>query len=260
MSFTGQWINSYNSVMTLTQAADGAISGSYTSTTGSSGEYYILGYANPTDGTPALGQSVALAIYWKSYGGGSGDPSWHWVSGLSGQMTLVPCAQPTLVLMHAMVASCDFPGLAVAGTYIDKLVYLPYTGADSAAAQPAVAPVGSGDPVSGAWVCANPSVTLSLQVVPGVPGQLSGSMTISGHLASKVQGFTDIDAVTDKLNLQAVALTAFDSTSGQCVSLAGSVNRTTGQLTLTDLTSSGTAPDSTYLQTTTATWVFLKVN
>ena len=126
MSFTGKWINSYNSVMTLTQALDGTISGSYSSITGSSGSYYVLGYANPADATPALGQAAALSIYWKSYAGGIGDPSWHWVSGLSGQMTLASDASPSLVLLHAMVATCDFPGLATAGTYPDKLVYVPY--------------------------------------------------------------------------------------------------------------------------------------
>lgn len=265
MSFTGKWINGYNSVMTLTQALDGTISGSYSSTTGSSGEYYVLGYANPADPTPTVGQPAALSIYWKPYNVVPADPSWHWVSGLSGQMILASDASPSLVLLHAMVATCDFPKVpATAGTYVDKLVYTPYTPGTAVAtlapkiARPAAA---AADPVSGTWVCSNPQVTLSLQtVVAGRYGQLSGVIDIPGHLESMIQGFADIDAVSGGLNLEGVSVAAFDSTTGQCISLAGSLNLTTGVLTLTDLTSSATTtnPNNTYLQTTTATWIFTR--
>jgi hypothetical protein len=119
-------------------------------------------------------------------------------------------------------------------------------------------PAASADPVSGTWVCSNPPVTLTLQAVPGVYGQLGGVIDIPGHLESKIQGFADIDAVGAGLNLEGVSVTAFDSTTGQCISLAGSLNLTTGVLTLTDLTSSATANNMTYVQTTTATWIFTR--
>jgi saccharopepsin len=264
MSFSGQWKNSYNSVMTLIQAVDGTISGIYSSTTGSTGEYYVLGYANPADATPALGQAAALSIYWLPYNGGTADQSWHWVSGLSGQMTLAPDGSASLVLLHAMVATCDFPTLpAAAGTYLDKLVYTPYTPVTTVATQaPQIVqpPAAAADPVSGTWVCSNPQVTLSLQAVMARPGQLSGVIDIPGHLESKIQGFADVNALSGGLNLEGVTVTAFDSTTGQCISLAGSLNLTTGVLTLTDLTSSATTttPNNAYLQTTTATWIFTR--
>jgi saccharopepsin len=125
MSFTGQWENNYGSVMKLVQAVDGTISGSYSSTTGSSGTYYVLGYANPADPTAALGQAAALSIYWRPYAGaGQPDASWHWVSGLDGQMSIAKDGTVSLILLHALVATCDLTDVATTGTYLDKLVRL----------------------------------------------------------------------------------------------------------------------------------------
>src|SRR5690606_9675101 len=106
------------------------------------------------DPTPDLGQCVALAIYWRSFTGGKGDPSWHWVSGLSGQLD-VSGPQPTLYLVHDMVATCDFPGLATAGTYVDKLIYTPKQDAAPGTAPELTIDQSevSADPISGLWAC-----------------------------------------------------------------------------------------------------------
>jgi hypothetical protein len=260
MSLTGQWINGYNSVMNLTQAADGAITGDYSSTTGSAGKYYVLGHANPTQATPSLGQSVALSIYWRPYTGGTGDASWHWVSGLSGQMSVVGGAPArSIALMHALIATCDLPGLAHhPGTYLDKLVYVPHSQGAPVCAQTAQPEARTEDAVSGTWICNDPPLALFLEIQKERPGQLGGVLERPDRLESPVQGFTDPFAGSGGLDLQAVSLSTFDGATGKCLCLVGTLNLRTGVLALQELASGSTAPDSTYLQTTTATRTFVR--
>lgn len=56
MSLMGKWVNSYNSLMVLTEASDGTITGEYLSPVNLARKYYVLGYARGSDPTPELGQ------------------------------------------------------------------------------------------------------------------------------------------------------------------------------------------------------------
>jgi len=251
MSLTGTWQNSYGSVMSLTQFADGLVSGQYSSTTGSTGRYWVVGCADTSEPSATKGQAVSLTIFWRSIEPGTPDPSWHWVSGLGGQV-VIDNGVSTLILLHALVATDDFPGLAPPGTWLDKLVYLPKTDIDAASvdALPAARPSAAGDPLDGHWVCEqDASLSLQLAVVDAAIGLVDGSLQRATG-ASRIWGFTDSFAASDSLPLQGVSLAvAVDPAAGQARCLAGRLDRARDRLEFTVFDSRGTAADASYVQT-----------
>ncbi len=261
MPTTTRWKNEYGSVMVLNQNAQGEIWGTYSSTTGSSGQYRVLGHGEPL-GLPAqCGNSLALAIYWRSYTVGVGDPSWHWVSGLGGQSQVIPdggasLATPTLTLMHSMVVTDAFPGLARVGTYCDKLVYL----LDSAPAESSPYPAWSLPGTSsllGLWSCReDPALALDLQAQDDATGAVRGFLLLDGA-RHPLWGFTDVDAAATALPLQAVALTTLmAATPARSLSLAGRLERARRTLLLTELNNQGTAAGNGYLASRTRQLTF----
>lgn len=259
MSLTGTWTNSYGSVMTLEQFPSGLIGGKYKSSTGSTGEYNVIGFAPPAPPTPALGQSVALSIYWRSIEGGKGDPSWHWVSGLSGQLNIAG-SEPTIYLMHAMVATDDFPDLATVGTYLDKLLYTPKQG--EALAVPALpgerASQAAADPISGVWKCREiPGATLSVNIIDPELGYVSGQLILPSGSYGAI-GFTDTYATQDGVPRQALSVSVLMNDQAVSQSMAGSLDFASGVLTLTVFASQGTAGDALYVQTKLSELTFVK--
>jgi saccharopepsin len=264
MTVSGTWVNSYGSTMNLAQDGNGAISGVYKSSTGSTGVYNVLGYAMKSPATPTLGEAFAISIFWRSTAGGPGDQSWHWVSGLSGQVVASGTTAQTLNLIHCMVATDAFPGLAQIGSYLDKLVYqsTPVGGGTiaSALAHPALRQAAAvvANPINGTWVCTtNSQITLTLSLTNATPGQVAGTLTY-GNGAYVLNGFTDSFAQSAGLPLQSLAVTARVDGEGSVVSLSGSWDQSTQLLSLTELLSVGTPNSSTYVQTTVDKLVFTK--
>lgn len=275
MSLTGKWINSYGSLMTLFQSQQGSVIGEYVSTTGSSGKYCVRGWAGSMGPSAQAGQPAALSIYWRSITGGQGDPSWHWVSGLAGQ--LLPSqgsSKPTLSLMHAMVVTEEFPAVANIGTYIDKLTYTLRANPPSSAELQRLSSLRRDDPfmsaqdltnlkvnpVVGRWVCDRNGAELTLQFDPHLPypGAINGGLALRSSAGNPVSGFTDIYAQQRDLSLRAVAATSLDLKSGNCVSLAGSLDTVSNLMTLSVYTANATAPDASYMQATVDVWTFRK--
>lgn len=250
MDISGSWQNEYGSIMVLEQSS-ARVSGTYRSSTGSTGEYLVLGSTDPNP-NPSRGQSLALSIFWRSTSGGDSDPSWHWVSGMSGQLTQIN-SKPTLNLIHALVATTDDPQVANIGTYIDKLLYTQTT-LPSSRREVTMPKLGAkvGDPIEGTWTCnQDRSTSLILQVDDIESGVVSGQLLIA-QIPYQLMGFTDTYFASDMV-LQGLAVTAMVTGDTQqpakCIALAGSLNRAEDILSLLDLTSQGTAPDSTYIQT-----------
>lgn len=248
-SVAGTWKNEYGSVMTLAVTSN-RISGTYQSSTGSTGKYEVTGFQLSEPATPVLNQPVTLAIEWHSIGDDPADPSWNWCSGLSGQMSVTP-AGDKLQLSHVLVASSDFPRLAGQGTYVDKLTY---RRVDTASLDDPGAPPLETLPIenalNGTWVADN-GTTLELSVhafsqrqLGHVRGQLS---TTVGHV--EVSGFTDINALASKLALQSVSLTAAQTQESSVSSLCGSLELQGDVLNLFSVTSSATTPQRSYLAT-----------
>ncbi|MET0090942.1 MAG: avidin/streptavidin family protein [Candidatus Thiodiazotropha sp.] len=86
LSVSGIWENEFGSTLHIGPLApDGTFQGSYTSHTGATGRYPVVGVADPQP----LGNNLAVAfsVTWRSLEGQE-DPSWHWVSGFTGLMSL----------------------------------------------------------------------------------------------------------------------------------------------------------------------------
>lgn len=261
MSVTGIWVNSYGSIMDLYQFDDGVVSGRYKSDTGASGVYPVIGYAAP-EPPSGTGQGLALSIYWRSLAGGAPNPTWHYVSGFSGQLIALD-GTPSLVLLHAMVDSDDSPGPGGLGTYLDKLTYTPSSG--QALLNGAPDPTGEvglmGDPIVGTWTTTQgPGLTVQIDGVGGGSGYVQGSLTPAGGQQMMCRGFTDVTAQGDGLTLQSVSLSAYDTSDGTLWSLAGTLDLQTGVMTLLQMQSHGTTSDNMYAQTTATQYVLTRTD
>lgn len=111
-AFSGTWVNSYGSKMTLTAGSNETISGVYSSTTGSSGTYSITGFCGK-QASADQGIPLGMGIYWHSTDKkDQPDPSWHWTSDFSGQYFPAGPKNPeTIEVLNMLNATSKFPGL-----------------------------------------------------------------------------------------------------------------------------------------------------
>ena len=240
MSVAGIWTNEYGSRMELWAQDDGVILGRYASTTGSTGEYAVRGHAGPVAATPAAGQPLALAICWHSIVPGPADPSWEWCSGLSGQITLRD-GVPEMVLTHALVASSAFPGLVEAGTLIDRLTYRRMGEAGPLRLPPPAASGQADSPLTGRWTDGE-GMQVRLRSHPAAGYDLVDGLLARSGPEGAVTGFAG------RGDVLSLALTA-RLPDGSVVAYAGTLPAGSDMLSLIELVSTATPPDSTYLQT-----------
>jgi hypothetical protein len=257
MSFKGMWLNEYGSAMNLSHDDDGRVFGSYRSTTGSTGTFYVLGYADPREYGAARGRSVSLSIFWRSIGDDPADPSWHWVSGLGGQLLEERGDETTILLLHDMVATAAFPGQADVGRHLDKLVFTQKSDARVAAiasARDIIASAPSaGLPcaLSGTWVDeSDPSTRLLPKLLDSRFGFAEASLEVGGKACAAI-GFIDPFAEAEGCRLQAISLSGLiDREKGETITLSGSLDRSERVATLTVFRNSGTTHELRYTQTT----------
>jgi hypothetical protein len=247
----GTWKNEYGSTMVLSSnQTNGFVYGTYSSSTGSTGQYYVFGFYNPNPAS-GMGNAAGLTIYWRSFAGGPSDPSWHWVSGLGGQVVADGTGN-TMILNHAMVATTAFPGLCTAGTYVDKLNYKRVS-TQTAGPIPTLQPANVSDPIEQVWICDQiPSVQLKVQIAIPASGQVVGTFTTPSG-TYQCAGFTDVYVAGQPL--QGFAISALVN-NGAVQTLAGSLNLATNKLSMTNFFSQGTASSSTYVQTATGKLTF----
>lgn len=263
MSLAGVWKNAYGSTMSLSLVTPNLVAGTYQSSTGSTGTYEVIGYQTSEEPTSVAGQAAALAIDWHSVVAGPPDNSWHWVSGLSGQLSIQNGLEQ-LVLAHSLVASVDFPKLAAAGTYIDKLIYQRVSTTPTQERLP-VPDEGHGaavaDPLIGSWLAADGTSLLISSVVPytgNAFGWVLGKLIWKGG-PSLLYGMTDINAQSAGLTKQSVSIVALPSDQGgPALSLSGTLDLGSGILTMLELQSQSTAPANSYLQTQVSSLEFSK--
>ncbi|MDR6146200.1 hypothetical protein QE363_001993 [Sphingomonas sp. SORGH_AS870] len=267
MSVRGTWTNDYGSTMELAQTADGQVYGTYKSHTGSTGTYVVYGACDPTEPTSSAGQAVALTICWHSTDPGPGDASWHWASGLGGQVALNN-GQPTLLLNHAMIATLDLDGIVV-GNYIDKLTYLPKADASDGPSElmkwlhEQMAETGTelSDPVDGRWKSSDGTLLeMSVRPVIGPKGdRLFGFVTGNanqGGVTSPLLGVTDIN-IAD-VDLQSVAVAFFDRGQKAATAFAGSRSKASDQISFVGFVSEGVGYNARYAQTRVSGPLFVR--
>ncbi len=82
MTVSGVWQNEFGSTLEIGPvASDGTFRGTYSSHTGATGVYPVMGVADPDPVGDNL--AVSFSVTWHSLQGEE-DPSWHWVSGFTG--------------------------------------------------------------------------------------------------------------------------------------------------------------------------------
>ena len=260
LSVAGTWKNDYGSVMTLTVTGN-LVSGIYQSSTGSTGRYAITGYQPDFCPAQEKGLPVALAIEWHSLGDEPPDPSWHWVSGLCGQLHSIT-GEDRLELSHLLVATRDFPDLANQGTYIDKLSYRRVAEEILEPVHPAPAlALAPDNPLNGTWLAAG-GFRLDLHVRASSQhafGCVSGTLTTPTERA-EVAGFTDINAGTGGLSRQSTSLTAVQVGGETALSLAGSLDLKGDELGLMALLTSSTTVAQSYVQTQIKSFMFRRTS
>ncbi|MGF6094795.1 avidin/streptavidin family protein [Pseudomonas sp. 18175] len=245
----GTWMNDYGSVMTLDVSGQ-HVSGRYQSSTGSTGHYSVTGCLAGEAASRTRNQPLALAIDWHDLGDGARDPSWNWVSGLSGQFSVTDRGD-TLTLSHLLVASGDFPELAHRGTYMDKLIYRRVE-EKSRLATPtaATAALPIENTLTGNWVAEDGS-SLILSVWSDSErrfGVVRGTFASAGT-SSELTGFTDINTVGSKLERQSVSLVVSNTEATTVSALCGVLDLVGGALSLLVLASCAVAPEHAYLAT-----------
>jgi saccharopepsin len=261
MSLEGTWKGTNGSIITLGVSGPNILIGTYQPSIKSTRAYMTIAYQTTSTSAPDAGQAVSLAIQWHAIRGAL-DTSAHWVSGLSGQLVNHGDTQ-RLILMHAIVASTDFPGLATAGTYIDRLIYTRVsTEAPEPSAQRTPGNAVTPNPLEGRWFAHDGTTLLIHPIVPhsgGAPGQISGKLNSNGSV-SIFQGVTDQNASTAGLGLQSTAIIALlNESTGPAIALAGTLEIDYKLLTLLELESSPAGAVNTRLRTAVSSKVFLKV-
>lgn len=260
VKLTGSWTNSYGSKMDMVES-DGTITGVYSSTTGSSGSYYLYGTCGTQAPTSDQGQNLVISILWRPYDGGTPDNSWHWVSTLCGQLQ----ADGIMTLINSLVATTEFESYSL-GNYIDKLTYnkLTDTPALLANTQESLIVQSKGKTtetqsgLAGQWVDMNDSGTtleIETDVSDTVAGLTTATLTLNGE-SIVMRGFSDPDADQDAL--QSLTLCGFMSNEGVALSLSGQWNKSLDQLTLYGWKAMSTAPSDSYMQANMSGFVFIR--
>lgn len=148
--FQGVWINSYGSIMKLDDQG-GMITGCYSSTTGSSGAYRVIGFSDSNPDPKSKATTLAIAVPWRSYLGGKGDTSWHWTSTMSGILFLDK-NEEKLELINALNTSTLLVGQnAAIGLYPESLTFTRHSNQSWQCPEPPAKEYSSSSLVIGTW-------------------------------------------------------------------------------------------------------------
>ncbi|MCE2594785.1 avidin/streptavidin family protein [Motilimonas cestriensis] len=253
-SLTGTWGNKFGSTMSL-YAQDERIIGIYSSHTGSTGEYLLVGNCSNNSPSDQLGQSVAFSIYWRNILPGEADPSWHWSGSMCGQLQI----NGSMVLTNSIVVSVPFETYQKSN-YIDELEFT----RSKELSQPQKEAInkhflshqtsGKDTPtlptrLTGTWD--NNPMQTSIKILPAnaLSGLTKAILTISGN-EIELLGFTDIDA--NDSEAQSFSLAGYNQKTSQTLSLSGQLEAGSDALMIYSWASQPTAPENSFMQTNLA--------
>ncbi|ADZ93005.1 avidin/streptavidin family protein [Marinomonas mediterranea] len=216
----GTWVNSYHSKLKIAVDENGSVAGEYSSTTGSSGIYQVIGHTITTPQAERnsqqkdpIGQGVVLSIYWRAVDtGATPDNTWHWVSTYCGQL------QPNgdLSVINSLVATAKFDGF-IEGDYIDQLIFkktddeaanVTPINFDQEPSQPSIP-----SNLDGLWQDALQATNLCISVLDEKTGLTFASVKI-GEQSLNMWGFSDTRLMTQE----------GDSVTQQSITLSGYLN------------------------------------
>lgn len=125
VDLSGCWQNSFGSIVLLSHDLNtGEITGKYSSTTGSSGVYYVRGYTNPdaSENIPPVSLTIPWRTIVKDTDSTTLDNSQYWTSIMSGNY--VP-SRNSLALMNVISSAIEFKevGITEPGNYPESLEF-----------------------------------------------------------------------------------------------------------------------------------------
>ncbi|BFM51431.1 avidin/streptavidin family protein [Marinomonas sp. THO17] len=250
LTLNGVWQNSYGSLMTLEVNQSGQIVGEYSSTTGATGTYLVIGYSQPRNPSSDLGQAVVLSIFWRPIDQPAGDDGVHWMSTYCGQLS----AEGELTVINTLLTTTPYNKFAP-GDYVDKLVFTK----TSEQGKPVFSNAGIKDSndnrINGEWQREDGLAKLSLNIQNQTYGFISGVLTLAGEDIAML-GFTDTYA--DNNILQSLTLSGYMLSNQQPISLLGRMSLDATQLDVTRWLAHATAPSDVYFQSEATHWRFIK--
>jgi hypothetical protein len=121
----GTWVNEYDSTMKIHHADDGVFRGRYTSHTGDTGKYKVVGVYDAAP--PAYAQAISFSISWRSLDAAEGehepgDGFDHAASAFSGQIQ--PNGSDLIMPVIHVLTSPHKPGDTWQNSLVDKLTFV----------------------------------------------------------------------------------------------------------------------------------------
>lgn len=250
MLLNGLWENSYGSTMTLNTDEEGIITGEYTSHTGSTGTYLIVGHCCPNDPTPEAGQPLVLSILWRSIGGEPPDGGSHFVSTYCGQIN----DNREMTVINSLVTTVAFQKF-IPGDYIDKLVFNKHSVIHENCLGNITSILELKDNVSniinGIWSDSEQNIQLALSVKNHKYGLIEGRLFYNNELV-KMFGFTDTHS--NERVLQSITLSGYLESNKQPISILGRMTKSNNQLILSRWLANSTSPEESYFQSNSSNW------
>jgi hypothetical protein len=120
----GKWVNEYGSEMQIKKITDNTFTGTYSSTTGETGHYNVIGCFNPVLNTNIGSLTTMIGISWNSIDkGATNNTIWDQsISSMTGQVQRVGdkyIFPVTHVLVNPTLKSNNWES-----SYIDKLTFV----------------------------------------------------------------------------------------------------------------------------------------
>ncbi|OEF05493.1 avidin/streptavidin family protein [Vibrio genomosp. F10] len=254
-ALSGVWENAFGSKMSISVQGN-TLSGIYTSHTGSSGAYQLVGRCSTKSPSVKHGQSVAIAIYWKNTEQGVRDNSWHWAGSMSGQLQV----DGKMTLTNSIVVSVPFESYQK-GNYVDELVFTKTN--HSLAADISCTPESdlSKDleppvyPIAGKWLSVSDEAVLGISDIKAISGETVATLA-TPNKTIQLSGFVDVDA--DEHQAQSIALVGCCSTTDESFSASGMLNVGSEYLTLYTWVAELTTPQDCFMQTRMISMTFKK--
>lgn len=252
----GTWENSYGSIMSLEVGNNGLILGEYSSHTGSTGTYIVVGYCRPNNPTQDASQPLVLSIYWRSTGEEASDDGSHWVSTYCGQLD----SNGQMTVMNSLVTTTQYQGFKP-GDYIDKLVFTKSSSFSKLTAN-YINPITRlktkvDNPINGIWQNSEQQIQLVLSLQDQRYGFVSGWLNYNNERI-EMYGFTDTLPKQHNNILQSVSLSGYIMNTGQPISLAGRISQDARGLVLSRWLASSTISDDAFFQASSMNWQLFK--
>jgi hypothetical protein len=239
--------------MDLSVGSTGLVLGKYSSTTGASGVYLVIGSCKPVAPSSGLGQNLVLSIFWRPVDQQTYNTTWHWVSTYCGQLQ----ANGVITLINSLVATTEYSG-SLPGDYIGQLEFTRASDscADVGFALPAAGDIAASDnPIVGQWSNASGDISLAVAVADTDLGLAWGELNYQQQTVT-MWGFTDTHA--GQQPLQSLSLSGYMTVSSLAISLSGSLAVAASQLNLSRWLAISTAPGDAYMQANTESWILTK--